>query len=135
MSTRIRQDTGGQDRFYGLALNLRYQQNTARSCYAFVVSSNGNYMVLRYDTPSMGAISPTVLWQGRSSAIHGLHQINELQVTDLHGTFTFKINGLQVPLKQGRSITDTTYTGSQPGLMVTGPGAGFVVTRMQLAIW
>jgi len=135
LSTRIRQDTGGQDRFYGLALNLRYQQNTARSCYAFVVSSNGNYMVLRYDTPSMGAISPTVLWQGRSSAIHGLHQINELQVTDLHGTFTFKINGLQVPLKQGRSITDTTYTGSQPGLMVTGPGAGFVVTRMQLAIW
>ena len=134
LSTRIKQDTGTLDRFYGLALNLRYQQNAARSCYAFVVASNGTYMVLRYDSTSTGAISPTVLWQGNSSAVHGLHQSNELQVTDQHGTFTFKINGQQVQLKKGNTLTDTTYTNGQPGLMVTGPGAGYTVTRVQLAI-
>ncbi|HEV2655934.1 MAG TPA: serine/threonine-protein kinase, partial [Ktedonobacteraceae bacterium] len=134
LSTRIKQDTGSLDHFYGLALNLRYQQNAARSCYAFVVASNGTYMVLRYDSPGTGAISPTVLWQGNSSAIHGLHQSNELQVTDQHGTFTFKINGQQVPLKIGHTFTDTTYTGGQSGLMVTGPGAVYTVTRVQLAI-
>jgi len=134
LSTRIKQDTGALDRFYGLALNLRYQQNAARSCYAFVVASNGTYMVLRYDSTSTGAISPTVLWQGNSSAIHGLHQSNELQVTDQHGTFTFKINGQQVQLKKGNTLTDTTYTNGQPGLMVTGPSAGYTVTRVQLAI-
>ncbi len=134
LSTRMQQDTGTLDRYYGLALNLRYQQNAASSCYAFVVASNGTYMVLRYDSAGMSAISPTVLWQGNSSAIHGLHQSNELQVTDQHGTFTFKINGQQMLLKKGHTLTDTTYTGGQPGLMVTGPGAGYSVTRMQLAI-
>jgi hypothetical protein len=134
LSTHIQQDTGGLDHFYGIALNLRYQQNAARSCYAFVVASNGTYMVLRYDSLSTGAISPTVLWQGNSSAIHGLHQSNELQVADRHGTFTFKINGQQVPLKKGNTLSDTTYTGGQPGLMVTGPGAGYTVTRVQLAM-
>ncbi len=134
LSTRIRQDTGGTDRFYGLALNLRYQQNAARSCYAFVVSDDGNYMVLRYDTAGTGAIHPTILWQGSSSAIHGLHQANDLQVIAQHGTFTFKINGQQVPLKKGNTLADTTYSAGQPGLMVTGPGANYVVTRVQLAV-
>ena len=134
LSTRMQQDTGTLDRYYGLALNLRYQQNAARSCYAFVVASNGTYMVLRYDSTGTGAISPTVLWQGNSSAIHGLQQSNELQVTDQHGTFTFKINGQQVPLKKGNTLTDTTYSDGQPGLMVTGPDTGYSVTRVQLAI-
>ena len=133
LSTRMRQDVGRPDRFYGLTLYLHYQQNVARSCYAFVIASTGAYMVLRYDTSGTQAIRSTTLWQGRSSAIHGLHQNNELQVTSRHGTFTFKINGRLVPLKSGTTLSDTTYTNGQPGLLVTGPDANYAVTRMQLA--
>jgi hypothetical protein len=124
------QDKGDTTAAYGIAFYLNAQNGTTNSAYAFIITSNGNYELLRYDANG----SSSVLWAGQSSAIHGLHQSNTLQAIVRNGTFSFKINGQIVPLKQGTSLKDTTYGSGQLGLFVAGPTTQFTATKVQLAI-
>ncbi len=124
---QIRQDKGATTVAYGIVFYLNGQ---ARSCYAFLITDAGRYALLRYDNGTSGP----PLWEGQSRAILSNHKSNTLQATVRNGTFSFKINGHLVPLKNGTSIKDMTYESGQPGLLVTGPGAQFIVTKVQLAI-
>jgi hypothetical protein len=125
---QIGQDKGDTNTAYGIVF---YLNSDTKSCYAFIITSNGNYEILRYD--ATGPAPP--LWQGKLSTIHGLHQSNTLQVTARHGTFSFKVNNQMIPLSAGKtSITDTTYSSGYMGLLVAGPSAQFTATKVQLTI-
>jgi serine/threonine protein kinase len=130
LTAQMTQDKGDTTAAYGIAFYLNAQNGTTNSAYAFIITSNGNYELLRYDANG----SSSVLWAGQSSAIHGLHQSNTLQAIVRNGTFSFKINGQIVPLKQGTSLKDTTYGSGQLGLFVAGPTTQFTATKVQLAI-
>jgi Protein kinase domain len=130
LTVQIRQDKGDTKIAYGISFYLTAQNGQTQSAYAFVITSNGFYEVLRYDN---NGLAPA-LWQGNSTKIHGLQQINTLQAIVRNGTFSFKINGQVVPLKSGASLKDTTYASGQVGLIVAGPNAQFTVTKVQLAI-
>jgi serine/threonine protein kinase len=130
LTAQIRQDKGDTTVAYGIAFYLTAQNGQTQSAYAFVITSNGLYEVLRYDSSGLAP----ALWQGNSTKIHGIQQSNTLQATVRNGTFSFKINGQVVPLKSGTSLKDTTYESGQVGLIVAGPNAQFTVTKVQLAI-
>jgi serine/threonine protein kinase len=130
LTAQIRQDKGDTTVAYGIAFYLTAQNGQTQSAYAFVITSNGFYEVLRYDSSGLAP----ALWQGNSTKIHGIQQSNTLQATARNGTFSFKINGQVVPLKSGTSLKDTTYASGQVGLLVAGPNAQFTVTKVQLVI-
>jgi hypothetical protein len=130
LTAQIRQDKGGTNIAYGIVFYLNAQNGETKSAYAFIITSNSNYELLRYDSNG----SSTVLWTGQSSAIHGLHQSNTLQAIVRNGTFSFQINGQIVALKQGTSLKDTTYGSGQLGMFVAGPDTQFTATKVQLAI-
>lgn len=129
LTAQIRQDKGTTDVFYGIAFYMTAQNGQTQAAYAFVITSNGLYALLRYDNNTS-----VTLWSGQSATIHNLHQINILQATVRDGTFSFKINGQATALKSGTSLKDTTYENGQAGLVVTGPDAQFTATKVQLAI-
>jgi hypothetical protein len=98
-----------------------------------MINSAGNYLIMRYDG---GNAPPKQLWNGSSSAIHiGPHKKNRLQGIAQNSHFSFKINDQSALLAPGQTtLTDTTYTNGQPGLLITGPSASFIVTKVQLEI-
>ncbi len=139
MTAQIMQNTGGTTVFYGIAFYMSLQADgvSMQHCYALVIDGNGDYQVLKYDinAPTVA----TMLWRGNSlSAIHrGLNQSNTLQAIVQGNTFSFKVNGMPVPLSGGnQSITDSSspYTGGQLALLVAGPNTSFTATQVQLAI-
>jgi serine/threonine protein kinase len=125
----IRQEQGSPQIYYGLVF---YLKPDGPQCYAFVINNTGSYQILRYDS---GKSQPEMLWGGSSSAIRtGLHQQNQLQVIAQNNHFSFKINDHDVALKPGQAtLADPTYTNGQLGLLIAGPDASFVVTKVQLA--
>ncbi|MBA2393920.1 MAG: protein kinase [Ktedonobacteraceae bacterium] len=129
LTAQIRQDKGTTDVFYGIAFYMTAQNGQTQAAYAFVITSNGLYALLRYDNNTS-----VTLWSGQSTVVRNLHQINTLQATVKDGTFSFKINGQATALKSGTSLKDTTYENGQAGLVVTGPDAQFTATKVQLAI-
>jgi serine/threonine protein kinase len=127
LTAEIRQDKGNTAIAYGVVFDLNVQ---TKSCYAFFITGDGKYAILRYDNGT----SNSPLWAGQSGTILSTHKSNTLQATVRNGTFSFKINGRLVPLKNGTSMKDTTYKTGQLGLLVAGPDAQFTVTKVQLAI-
>ena len=130
LTAQMRQDKGKTDVFYGIAFYMTAQNGQTKAAYAFGITSNGFYDILRYDDNN----ASSTLWTGQSATIHNLHQNNTLQAIVHNGTFSFKINGQTVSLKNGPSAKDTTYASGQLGLIVTGPNAQFTATKVQLAI-
>lgn len=135
LMAQISQETGGTDVAYGITFNFTSDGgNQVKSCYAFVIYSNGNYAVLRYDNGQWYQ-QWSHQWHGSSSLIHsGLHRINRLQVVARENTFSFMINNSEVQYNGSTTILDRAYTGGLPGLLVTGPSANFIVTKVQLTI-
>jgi len=128
LTTEISQVQGPTQIYYGLVFYLKPQSS---QCYAFVINNVGSYLILRYDG---GNAPPKQLWNGSSSAIQtGLHKKNLLQVAAQNNHFSFKINNQSAPLAPGQTtLTDITYTNGQLGLLITGPSASFIVTKVQL---
>lgn len=126
----IEQEQGSAQIYYGLVF---YLQPDSPRCYAFVINNAGSYQILRYDA---GKTQPEALWIGSSSAIQAdLHKQNQLQVIAQNSHFSFKVNNQVLPLKPGQAtLTDTTYSNGQLGLLVTGPNASFIVTKVQLEV-
>ena len=135
LMAQMMQSAGSTNIAYGLAFSLTYSgDQQVKSCYAFIITSSGNYGVLRYDDGQLNA-DLFNQWSGQSSAIHaGLHQSNTLQVVVRGHTFTFSINGQAIQIKGAPTLTDTAYVTGRLGLYVAGPGASFVATKVQLAV-
>lgn len=134
LAAQLTQSAGANTIAYGLAFHLTSEGNQVKSCYAFVITSGGNYGILRY---SNGMLDKgwSSGWSGQSSAIHiGLGQRNELQAIVQGSTISFKINGQTVETKTGTTLTDTAYTGGQLGILVAGPSTSFTVTKVQLTV-
>jgi serine/threonine protein kinase len=145
LSAHIMQTRGATTAWYGIAFHLK-ENGSAVYTYAFVIDSEGDYEVLKYD-PTVWS-TPSKLWAASHfSAVHtGLNQTNLLQVTAQRSTFSFSINGAPAPVTtqdgyqpsnvQGTpsTITDTSYTGGNLGLLVTGPDTQFMVTTVTLKI-
>lgn len=131
LTAQMSQERGDTNIYYGLAFRLTYNGNQVVSSYAFVINSNGQYAVLRYDSAN-GKTQSNTLNNGSSSAIlTGLHRINELQAIVQGGQLNFMVNGQKI---LANPLTDATYTGGHPGLEVSGPNTSFVVTKVQLTI-
>ena len=130
LTAQIKQDQGNTSVFYGITFYMTAQNGQTKTAFAFVITSNGLYDVLRYDNNN----TSSALWTGQSTSIHTIHQNNILQAIVHNGTFSFKINGQTMALKNGPSTKDTTYASGQLGLVVTGPNAQFTATKVQLAI-
>jgi serine/threonine protein kinase len=130
LTSEIGQEQGLPQVYYGLVFYLKPDEPR---CYAFVINNVGSYQILRYDA---GKTQPEMLWSGSSSAIQtDLHKQNQLQVIVKNSHFSFKVNNQVLPLKPGQAtLTDTTYSNGQLGLLVTGPNASFIVTKVQLEV-
>ena len=132
LSARFTQDAGSTAAPYGLVFYLTPGDNQVPSCYAFTMSSAGDYALLRYQP---GQASPTFLGRNSSTAIHqGLSATNTLQVVVQDGHFHFTINGQPAPLNESNTITDTTYKNGQPGLLVAGVNTRVRVSNFTLTI-
>ncbi|HLQ10211.1 MAG TPA: hypothetical protein VK134_01325, partial [Ktedonobacteraceae bacterium] len=120
--------------FYGLAFREKDNGSSGVSCYALVINTNGIYQVLKY-SPSQDGYAPnayTILGQTNQafSAIKtGINQLNELKVVVNVNSFSFYING--TPL-QDTIAPDTSLTGGQLALLVSGTNATFVTSQVTL---
>ncbi|HZR42690.1 MAG TPA: serine/threonine-protein kinase, partial [Ktedonobacteraceae bacterium] len=129
MTIQIAQDTGSNTLAYGLVFHLNHTGNQV-SCYALVITSSGNYAVLRYDP---GQSQPTPLQQGKLPTTYGSPgTMYTLQAIVKGNSMQFSINGQSIQIN-GAPITDATYKDGLPGLLVTGPTASFTVTKVQVS--
>lgn len=135
LSAQVMQTQGATNVFYGIAFRLDASGNTVKS-YAFVIDSSGDYEMLKYNTAA--SATPQPLWNANlSHVIHqGLNQSNLLRVMVRGSTFTFSINGTTVSAgaNQASSLSDSSFTGGKPGLMVTGPNTSYTVTSVIVTI-
>ncbi len=137
---QFQQTQGNTAVLYGITFNLTLNADgTKVYCYAFVINSQGDFQVWRFDSDATKR--PQILWQGQQSPLvhSGLNKSNSLQVTVTGNGASFKINDqvVQVTAGGGTTLTDTDgtpYKGGIMGLMVTGPNASFVVQSLQLSI-
>ena len=122
---------------FGLAFRERDDGNGGNvTGYAFVINSNGYSSVLKYDP---GAPSKYSTLEGPINPVPGLQaglgHLHTLQAIIQGSKFFFKIDNQQVPgTAPDHSIADSTYTGGQLTLYVSGTNATFVVKSVQLAI-
>jgi hypothetical protein len=132
LTVQLTQGAGAESIAYGLAFRLTSEGNQVKSCYAFVITSSGNYGILRYRDGMLDK-EWSGQWSGQSSSVHsGLGQRNALQAIVQGSTISFKINDQIVKTKTGATMTDTAYTGGQLGILVAGPSTSFTVTKVQL---
>ncbi len=135
LTTQITQTQGDPDAFYGLIFHLSENQNVSNpSTYAFVIKGNGNCGLFKYGPheqrgfKSISALSDCPSIQVASS--------NTLQVMARSNAFTFLINGSTVPFngpeQSDQSVSDSSYSGGQIGLFVSGKNAVYAVTSVQL---
>ena len=137
LTVQMMQNAGDPSAFYGLVFHFRQDNSGNVYCYAFVINSNGNYNVWKFDPNA--PVKPTPLYGAQlPSTFHsGLNQSNILQAVVQGNRFSFMVNGMPVPLSNGSpSITDPSspYTGGQPALLVSGPNSQFTVTQVELTI-
>jgi hypothetical protein len=120
--------------FYGLAFRESQNASGAVSSYALIINTNGIYQVLKYG-PKQDGYDPnsyTTLGQTNQpfSAIKkGTDQFNELKVVVDVNSFSFYINGTPLP---GTITPDTSLTGGQLALLVSGTNATFVANSVTL---
>ncbi|GAC1662679.1 MAG: hypothetical protein NVS9B9_24430 [Ktedonobacteraceae bacterium] len=127
----MKQEKGSQAVVYGIAFHITYDGDQLQSGYAFVITSEGDYSLLRYDN---GSAQPHYLATIHQSPLIHSRAINTLRVVVTGTTFSFFINDISATIKTSNSLTDSTYTGGKMGLLVAGPNAVFSVTKVQLTL-
>ena len=115
---------------YGLAFRETENASGGVSCYALVIHSSGTYQVLKYD-PNVS--NHYVQLGGSSQAFSaiktGADQFNTLQVVVNGSSFSFSINNQPLP---GTITPDSSYSGGQLAVLVSGTNASFVVNQVTL---
>ena len=135
LAVSIEQTQSDTSSSYGLAFRESEDANGRVSCYALLINTNATYQVLKYYTATDGN-NPnphTILGQTNQpfSAIKtGLGQFNVLQVVVNGNSFTFTINSKPLP---GSVTPDTSYTGGQLAVFVSGTNATFVANQVTLS--
>ncbi|HKV58599.1 MAG TPA: hypothetical protein VJO32_09960, partial [Ktedonobacteraceae bacterium] len=135
LTVSIEQTQADTSSSYGLAFRESEDANGRVSCYALLINTNATYQVLKYYTATDGN-NPnphTILGQTNQpfSAIKtGLGQFNVLQVVVNGNSFTFTINSKPLP---GSVTPDTSYTGGQLAVFVSGTNATFVANQVTLS--
>ncbi|HLX58847.1 MAG TPA: serine/threonine-protein kinase [Ktedonobacteraceae bacterium] len=117
---------------YGLAFREKDNGSSGVSCYALIIHGDGSFQVLKYDPND--ARSYIALGQSNhpfSAIKQGLNQFNKLQVTVKGSAFSFTINGVPLP---GSISPDTSLTGGQLALLVSGTNSTFIANNVTLAI-
>jgi hypothetical protein len=138
LTSQIAQKQGRSDVFYGLAYRLGYEKDVSKVySYAFVINGRGDWAIIKYDPHVSNGNS--VMKSGTDiSAIHDGPATNELEVIVQGSKFSFKINGIILPINElgqaDQSIIDQSYTGGQLALLVSGPNTSFVVTSIKLTV-
>ncbi len=131
LTAAIKQEQGSQAVVYGVAFHITYDGNQLQSGYAFVINSEGDYSVLRYDN---GSAQPHYLATIHQSSLVHNKAVNSLRVVAAGTKFSFFINDIAATIKTNNSLSDSTYTGGKVGLLVAGPNAAFSVSKVQLTI-
>ncbi len=137
LTTQMTQMKGDADAFYGLIFHLSENQGmSSLPTYAFVIRGNRNCGLFKYDSheqrgfTSLKTLPDCPSIQDTAS--------NTLQVIARGSTFTFLINGSIVPFngseQSDQSVMDSSYSGGQMGLFVSGKNAVYVVTLVQLTV-
>ncbi len=127
----MKQEQGSQAVVYGVAFHITYDGNQLQSGYAFVINSEGDYSVLRYDN---GSAQPHYLATIHQSPLVHNKAVNSLRVVVTGTTFSFFINDSSATIKTNNSLSNSTYRGGKLGLLVAGPNTAFSVSKVQLTI-
>jgi serine/threonine protein kinase len=135
LTTQITQTKGNSDASYGLIFHFSENQDMSKpSTYAFVIRGDGNCGLFKYDPHEQGASKPIKALSDCPSV--QVASSNTLQVIARGNTFTFLINGNTVPFngpeQSDQSVIDSSYSGGQMGLFVSGNNAAYAVTLVQL---
>ncbi|MBE3561351.1 MAG: protein kinase [Ktedonobacteraceae bacterium] len=123
--------TSAQNTFYGLVFRYHEDRPGAVSSYVFLVDAQGDYRFAKYSAGQQAAL-------GEGTFIGG--KPGRLQVSVHDNTFSFQINGQDIPINPARapatsiSDTDHPFTGGLPGIFVAGAGTRIAVTRIQLTV-
>jgi len=116
--------------FYGLAFRESENASGGVSSYALAIYPNGTHAVLKFvPNASNGYITLGQSSQAFSAIKTGVNQLNELKVVVNVNSFSFYING--TPLS-GTIAPDTSLTGGQLALLVSGTNAAFVASQVML---
>src|SRR5258708_12319618 len=131
----MKKTQGDPNELYGLAFREKDDGNGSNvTCYAFGIKLNGMSTVLKYnpnaqnnETSLGGSTNPVPGFKA------GLNQLHILQAVVQGSKFFFKIDNQPVPVSPApdQSIADSTYTGGQFTLYVSGSTANFVVIPAQ----
>ncbi len=137
LTVTMKQTQGDPNDWYGLAFREKDDGNGSNvTCYAFGIKLNGMSTVLKYnpnaqnnETSLGGSTNPVPSFKA------GLNQLHILQAVVQGSKFFFKIDNQPVPVSPApdQSIADSTYTGGQFTLYVSGSTANFVVISVQLS--
>jgi serine/threonine protein kinase len=136
LTTQITQMKGDADAFYGLIFHLSENQGmSSPSTYAFVMRGNRNCGLFKYYDSHEQRPFTSIRTLPDCPSIQGTAS-NTLQVIARGSTFTFLINGSIVPFngseQSDQSVMDSSYSGGQVGLFVSGKNAVYAVTLVQL---
>ena len=127
----MKQEKGSSAAVYGIAFHITYDGDQLQSGYAFVINSEGDYSLLRYDNGSNG---PHYLATVHQSPLVHSGNVNTLRVMVTGTTFTFFINDISAIMQTTNSLSDSTYTGGKLGVLVAGPNTAFAITKVQLTL-
>ena len=116
--------------FYGLAFREKDNGSSGVSCYALAIYPNGVYAVRKYDPTATNSFIPLGQSNQPFSAIKTtINSWNELKVVVTGSSFTFYINGTPLP---GTNAPDSSLTGGQIALLISGTNATFVASQVTL---
>lgn len=116
---------------YGIVFNLKLNGDVVVSGYAFTIDNNKKASLWKYQ-----GVSPMPLFDTTGTTIKPGKE-NVVQVSAEGNTFSFSINGQALAINGSQSYTDKNapqLSSGQPGLLVSGANAQYVVTRVELTI-
>jgi hypothetical protein len=138
LTVQIAQNLGSPDAFYGLAFRVNQAQGTDKIAgYAFVMNGHSTCALFKYD-PGVPKGYTVLQSQSNVPGLLNPPDTNTLQVIVQGSHLRFKVNNQPVLFNGAdqaqQGINDTSYTGGQLALLVSGPNTSFTVTYVQLAI-
>ncbi len=133
LEVKMKQVSGQTNLGYGLIVreSTHTDQNgkLVVNGYAFTINAEGGYQYVKYPSSDTSASFA----DGTPKVLAGLGQINDLKLVAKGGSYTFYVNGQQLPLGgPGGAVTDSDYAAGAVGLLVTGDHAEYQFTYFSL---
>lgn len=138
LTAQMTQQQGSSAAYYGIAFHLHREGSTANvSGYALVINGQGTWAIVKYD-PHATDGRTTLKYGTSTSGIHGTSASNTLQVIAQGSRMSFKVNDTVLPIngegQADQTLTDSSYTEGELGILVSGPNTSFAVTSVKLTI-